>query len=308
MSLLAVGTLAFDSIQTPFGNRTEALGGSASFLATSASYFSPTRMVGVIGQDFPEEHLDFFKSRNIDISGVERAAGKTFRWHGKYNDNLNVAHTLETHLNVLEDFDPSLPESYKDSSHLVLGNFEPTLQGKVLAQVSNPKFIACDTMNFWIENARDKLVEILSKVHLLSVNDGEARMLSGEYNLVKAAQAIRKMGPKWLIIKRGEHGALLFDDDGIFMAPAYPLEVINDPTGAGDSFAGGLMGFIARSTDITGRTLRQAIITGSVMASFAVEDFSLDRFRQLTQDEIRVRFETFRQLTHFEPDVDFWNG
>lgn len=304
MSLLVVGTLAFDSVETPFGHRDATLGGSASFLATAASYFHPVSMVGIVGKDFPEEHLDFFRSRGINTDGVARSTGRTFRWRGRYDYDLNVRHTLETQLNVLDGFNPSLPPAYREAKYVVLGNFDPAIQLAVLDQVREPVFVACDTMNFWIESHPAALRKTLARVHLLSVNDSEARQLSGEFNLVQAARVIRAMGPKSVIIKRGEHGAVLFTDEGIFAAPAFPLEVIVDPTGAGDTFAGGMMGFLAKQDGkLNGASLRQAVIMGSVLASFVVEDYSLDRLRTLTDDEIRLRFFEFKNLTHFEADT-----
>lgn len=300
MSLLVVGTLGFDSVETPFGRREDTLGGSASFLSIAASYFTDVRMVGVIGEDFPDAHLELYRSRSIDTSGVQRIPGRTFRWRGYYDTNLQSAHTLETHLNVLESFEPSLPEHYRDTKFVVLGNFDPRLQLAVLDQLDAPQLVAADTMNFWIEGANKKLRECLERVDLLSVNDGEARMLSGQFNLVKAAAEIRKMGPRILVIKRGEHGATVFTEDGIFMAPAFPILTIQDPTGAGDSFAGGMMGYIARRGNAEPDILRQATVMGSALASFAVEDFSLDRFRTLTTDEIRLRFFEFQNLVSFE--------
>jgi len=309
MNLLAVGTLAFDSVTTPFGERRDVLGGSASFLSTAASYFCPVRMVGVIGEDFPREHLEFFRDRRIDTSGVLAIPGKTFRWRGRYDENLNVAHTLETQLNVLAEFEPKLPEVFRDSRFVVLGNIDPALQIKVLDQIRKPRLVACDTMNYWIEapQYRTKLGEALARVDVLCINDGEARLLSGEYNLVKAAQMIRRMGPKSLVVKRGEHGALLFTEQGVFAAPAFPLEVVRDPTGAGDSFAGGMMGYLAKKDALDAASLRQAVVMGSVLASFAVEDFSLDRLRTLTRDEIGLRFAQYKTLTHFEAEgVSLW--
>jgi len=300
MSLVVVGTLGFDTVETPFGRRDDTLGGSASFLGTAASYFTPVQMVGVVGEDFPEEHLDFYRSRNIDTSGVEKLPGKTFRWHGFYDTNLGVAKSLETQLNVLESFDPTLPSEYRSARYAVLGNIAPELQSKVLDQLDSPQLVAADTMNFWIEGSNAALKKTLKRVDILSINDGEARQLSGEYNLVKAAEAIRAMGPKILVIKRGEHGATIFTNETIFMAPAYPILTIKDPTGAGDSFAGGMMGYIARRDEVNDDILRQAVIMGSTLASFAVEDFSLDRFRRLTEDEVRLRFSEFKNLTYFE--------
>lgn len=309
MDLLAVGTLAFDSVQTPFGERRDILGGSAAYLATAASYFCPVRMVGVVGADFPSEHLDGFRARGIDIAGVTALPGKTFRWRGRYDENLNVAHTLETQLNVLADFRPDLPETYRGSEFVVLGNIDPDLQIRVLDQMEHPRLVTCDTMNYWIEapQYRAKLERALARVDVLCINDGEARLLSGEYNLVKAAPKIRALGPKRLIVKRGEHGAILFSENGIFAAPAFPLETVRDPTGAGDSFAGGLMGFLARTGRVEPNALKQAVVMGSVLASFAVEDFSLDRFQTLTPDDIRFRFHAYRALTAFESQgVELW--
>jgi len=304
MNLLAVGTLAFDSVQTPYGKRDDVLGGSASFVSVAASYFCNVRMVGVIGADFPKAHLDFFHSRHIDTSGVSVLEGKTFRWRGRYEQNLNVAHTLETQLNVLSEFRPELPPNYRDSELVFLGNIDPDLQISVLEQIKAPRFVACDTMNYWIESERyrPRLHKALERVDLLCINDGEARLLSGEQNLVKAAILIRKLGPKNLVVKRGEHGALLFTPDGIFAVPAFPLEHVVDPTGAGDSFAGGLMGLLAQKGTFDSKTLRQAMVMGSVLASFAVEDFSLDRVRRLTTAEISERFGQYKLLTEFSAE------
>lgn len=304
MDVLAVGTLAFDSVETPFGERRDILGGSASYLATAASYFAKVGMVGVVGHDFPREHLAFFAERGIDTAGVATLPGKTFRWRGRYDENLNVAHTLETQLNVLAAFRPELPAAYRKAQFVVLGNIDPELQTSVLDQVQRPRLVACDTMNYWIEapQHRVKLEAALKRVDLLCINDGEARLLAGEYNLVKAATKIRAMGPQNLVIKRGEHGAILFTDGSVFAAPAFPLEIVRDPTGAGDSFAGGMMGFLARKGRTDPGSLRQAVVMGSVLASFVVEDFSLDRLRRLTHDEIRLRFREYRALTTFESE------
>ena len=300
MSLVVVGTVAFDSVETPFGKRDDVLGGSASYLATAASYFGPVCMAGVIGADFPQQHLDFFASRHIDVSGVQRLPGKTFRWRGQYQQDLNVAETLETQLNVLEQFKPDLPAQYRRAKFVFLGNFDPELQLRVLEQVDNPQLVACDTMNFWISKHNAKLRKTLQRVHVLSINDAEARQLSGEFNLVKAAAAIRAMGPHTIVVKRGEYGALLFTPEGVFAAPAYPLEVVQDPTGAGDSFAGGMMGYLARRGRSDALTIRQAVVVGSVLASFAVEDFSLDRLRTLSAKEIQQRVGQFHTLTDFD--------
>ncbi len=304
MSLLAVGTVAFDCVETPFGKHDDIIGGSVSYLGTSASYFTDVRMMSVIGEDFPEETLEFFRSRKINTDGVKRLPGETFRWKGKYTDNLNEAQTLDTQLNVLTQFDPAVPEAFKDSDYLVLGNISPDLQLNVLEQVPNAKLVACDTMNFWITGALEDLKKTLAKVNLLSINDQEARMLSGEHNLVHAAREIRKMGPEILVIKRGEHGALVVTNEGMFSAPAMPLDVIKDPTGAGDSFAGGLMGYIARKGSWDLESLRQGVILGSVMASYNVQDFSLERLKTLTHDDIRTRYQAFSELTRFGDTLD----
>ncbi|MEZ4272683.1 MAG: PfkB family carbohydrate kinase [Myxococcota bacterium] len=305
MRLLVVGTLAFDSVETPHGVRDNTLGGSASFSAIAAAYFCPVRMVGVVGDDFPEEHLEFYQTRAIDIAGVERSPGKTFRWSGVYSHDFNARETRETQLNVLETFDPVVPPAYLDSEFVVLGNFDPTLQRKVLEQLKKPQLVAADTMDFWINGANAELKKTLARVDLLSINDEEARLLSGEHSLVKAAEYIRRLGPKMVVIKRGEHGATVFSEDGIFMAPAYPLLSVKDPTGAGDCFAGGLMGFLAQHNTVSPQILRRAVIMGSTLASFAVEDFSLDRFRNLHAEEIKDRFKAFRDLTHFETGDPF---
>ncbi len=299
MSLLVVGSLALDDIEVP-GDRVEGvLGGAACYFAVAARYLVAVRAVGVIGDDFPEEHLEFLRSRDIDLDGVYRAKGPTFRWGGRYHESMNQRDTLFTELGVFEGFDPDLPEHYLDSRYVFLANIHPSLQTSVLRQAHEPVFAAMDTMNFWIETARAELHETLAAVDGLIINDEEARQLTGESNLVRAAERIRELGPQTVIIKRGEHGALLFDDKGIFAAPAFPLAAVIDPTGAGDSFAGGFMGAIARAGSVDSETLRRAVIFGSVMASFCVEKFSLDRFRDLSQDEVEERFENFRKLTRF---------
>jgi sugar/nucleoside kinase (ribokinase family) len=300
MSLLVVGSVALDSLETPFGQKEDALGGSATYFSTSASFFSPVQVVAVVGEDFPEGHLTFLKGRGIDLEGVTREPGKTFRWKGKYGYQLNEAQTLDTQLNVFERFSPKLPESYRDAPYVFLGNIHPELQGQVLDQVRAPKLVAADTMNFWIQGSRDSLLKTLKRVNLLFVNDAEARQLAGEHNVVKAARAILSMGPTRVVIKRGEYGALLFDRDHIFACPAYPLAEVFDPTGAGDTFAGGFMGTVATLGNLNPETLRRAMVTGSVMASFTVERFSLERLREVTRPEIHARFADFKQLTHFE--------
>ena len=300
MSLLVVGSVAFDSVKTPFGEVDEVLGGSATYFATAASYFTDVAIVAVVGDDFPEEHLTFLKSRKINTAGIERKEGKTFRWKGEYGYELNEARTLDTQLNVFQSFRPKLPESYKGRRVVFLANIDPDLQREVLSQVKEPALVACDTMNFWIEGKRESLIETLKLVDILLINDGEARELSKEPNLVKAAEKILSFGPKALVIKRGEYGALMFQKGKIFSAPAYPLESVFDPTGAGDSFAGGFMGYLSNTMNFDEANIRKAIIFGSVMASYNVESFGLDRIKSLDYSEIESRFREFKALTHFE--------
>ncbi|MBI4849497.1 MAG: sugar kinase [Nitrospirae bacterium] len=300
MSLLVVGSVAFDSVKTPFGEVDEVLGGSGTYFSTAASYFTDVSLVAVVGTDFPEKHLMFLKSRKIDIEGIERMEGKTFRWKGEYGYELNEARTLDTQLNVFQSFKPRLPESYKDKKVVFLANIDPDLQRDVLSQVKKPALVACDTMNFWIGGKRESLIKTLKLVDILLINDGEARELSGEPNLVKAAKVILSYGLKTLIIKRGEYGALMFNGDKIFAAPAYPLESVFDPTGAGDCFAGGFMGYLSSTMNFDESNIRKAIIFGSVMASFNVEAFSLERIKSLDYPEIENRFKEFKGLTHFE--------
>ena len=300
MSVLVVGSVAFDSVETPFGMRENILGGSATYFSTSASFFTDVNLVAVVGDDFSQEHIDFLKSRNINLRGLKREAGKTFHWKGRYGFDLNEAETLDTQLNVFQTFSPQIPDEYAAAEYLILANIDPELQLEVLDQVKNPKVIACDTMNFWISSKPEVLKKVISRVDFFIINEGEARQLTGEVNLVKAARAILAMGAKNLIIKRGEYGVLLFTADGIFAAPAYPLESVFDPTGAGDTFAGGFMGYLASTGNFSGESVRQAIIFGSVMASFNVEDFSLDRLRTLQYSEIEERYKTFKSMTHFE--------
>ena len=298
--LLVVGSMAFDSVRTPFGEATNVLGGSATYFSTAASFFTDVDLIAVVGEDFPEEHIDFLRSRGIDLTGLERRKGKTFRWKGEYTYQLNEAQTLETHLNVLETFRPQIPDQYRTPSMLFLGNIDPELQLGVLEQVKRPTVVACDTMNFWIGGKREALWRVLEKVDILVINDGEARELGEDSNLVQVAKRILARGPKHLIIKRGEYGVLMFTQKHIFGAPAFPLEQVKDPTGAGDTFAGGFMGHLASSGDCTDEGLRRAIIFGSVMASFNVEEFSLDRLRRLDKKEIEDRYREFKRLTHFE--------
>lgn len=302
MSVLVVGSVALDSLETPFGKRDDALGGAATYFSTAASLLTSVRLVGVIGEDFPEEHVAMLRQRNIDLGGLARVpGGKTFRWKGRYGENLNEAQTLDTQLNVFADFAPNLPEHFKDTPFVFLANIHPELQLRVLDQVRSPKLIGMDTMNLWINIERPRLLQLLPRVDVLTINDGEARLLAGEPNVVKAARAIQSMGVKNLIVKRGEYGALFFSQDShVFWAPAYPLESVFDPTGAGDTFAGGFMGAVARAGGVTPAGLRQAMVMGCVMASFTVEEFSVDRLKRVTRDELRARFAQFRRLTSFE--------
>ncbi|MBN1822875.1 MAG: bifunctional hydroxymethylpyrimidine kinase/phosphomethylpyrimidine kinase [Endomicrobiales bacterium] len=300
MSILVVGSVALDSVKTPFGEKDDALGGSAVYFSVSASYFTDVRMVAVIGRDFPEEHVNLLKKHKIDVDGLQKAEGKTFRWKGEYTYDLNQANTLDTQLNVFASFKPEIPEKYKNSEFIFLANIDPELQKQVVKQVKKPKIVACDTMNFWISGKKKELLETLKLVNILIINEAEARQLTGETNLVKAAAKIRSYGPESVVIKRGEYGALLFSKDHVFSAPAYPLEVINDPTGAGDSFAGGFMGYLAGCGKTDEQSVRQAMIVGSAMASFNVEDFSLGRLSGLSPEMIKTRCGEFRKLTSFE--------
>jgi len=301
MSLVVVGSVALDSIETTKVTQERVLGGAASFFSVAASFLTnPVRLVAVVGEDFPEEHLEWIRGRGVDLAGLERAAGKTFFWRGRYSDNLAERTTLDTQLGVFEHFRPRLPESYRDAEFVFLANIHPALQLDVLEQVRKPRLIACDTMNFWIERTPKELRRTLERVNLLVINDEEARQLAGEHNLVRAAKAVLRMGPTSVIVKRGDSGALLFQEHGVFAAPAFPLEDVVDPTGAGDSFAGGFMGYLARVGRVGPDEIRQAMIYGSVLASFSVEDFSLDRFRRLSAADVYARFHAFKQLTHFE--------
>jgi len=305
MSLLVVGSVALDTVKTPFGERQDALGGSATFASVAASFFTDVRLVGVVGDDFDPEHLDLLRSHGVDLEGLERAHGRTFRWSGVYGHDLNERTTLDTQLNVFAAFDPRLPPRYAKSEHLFLANVDPEVQLRVLEQVERPRFVALDTMNFWIEGKPEALRRVLSRVDALLLNDSEARMLAGTGNLLRAAAAIQALGPQVLVIKRGEYGAVLFTRDGVFCAPGFLLEEVLDPTGAGDTFAGGFMGYLAANGDLGGAALRRAIIFGSALASFSVESFSLDRLHRLTPPEISARFRAFQALTRFE-DADAW--
>ncbi len=300
MSILVVGSVAFDSVSTPFGTAEEVLGGSGTYFSTSASFFTAVNLVAVVGEDFPAGHLEFLRQRNINLDGVSTMAGRTFRWRGEYGYDLNEAKTLDTQLNVFAQFKPQLPEHYRDAEYVFLGNIDPELQLEVLKQVVRPKLVACDTMNFWIDGKRDALLKTLKHVDILLINDAEVRQLAQEANIVKAAKAVLAMGPKTLVVKRGEYGALLFSAHGVFAAPAYPLDEVYDPTGAGDTFAGGFIGYLASVRDDSDAAMRRAIIFGSVMASFNVEAFSLERLRTLEFDEISARYRKFQLLTQFD--------
>lgn len=300
MSILVVGSIALDTVTTPFGEIREGLGGSAVHFAVSASYFTQVRLVGVVGEDFPKEHIQFLQSRGIDIAGLKILPGKTFRWSGRYGYDLNNAETLKTELNLFESFRPEIPEGWRNEDFVFLANIDPELQMAVIRAIRRPKLLACDTMNFWIQGKKESLVKTIREVDLLTINEGEARLLTGESNLLKASKKIRETGPKIIAIKQGEYGALLFNDGNIFSAPGLPLEEIRDPTGAGDSFAGGMMGHLAKTADLTLPNLRRAVIFGSVMASFNVEAFSCDRLRTLTAGDIESRYKTFKELAHFD--------
>lgn len=300
MSILVVGSVAFDTILTPHGNADEVLGGSASYFAVAASYFAPVKLVAVIGEDFPEQERAFLASRDIDLQGLSVAKGRTFRWTGKYHEDMNIRDTLDLQLNVFATFKPVLPASYCDCPFVFLANINPGLQDGVLDQLTTkPKLIACDTISHWIEGARPELEALLKRVEMLVINDEEARLISGDRNIIRSARKILGMGPQTLLVKRGEYGVLSFSPNSVFAVPAYPLEAVFDPTGAGDSFAGALMGYLAASNDLSEANVRKAIVYGSVVASFVVEDFSLRRLKTLTRDDIERRYRQFVSLTDF---------
>jgi sugar/nucleoside kinase (ribokinase family) len=303
MSLLVVGSIALDTIETPFDRADQVAGGSAVYVSASASYFTaPIRLVGVVGSDFPKSELDFLESRGIDLAGIQVVeGGKTFHWSGRYHYDLNERDTLDTQLNVFENFNPVLPDSYKKSKYLILGNIDPVLQLRVIDSLAQkPDLIVCDTMNFWITGKNKELLETLKRVDVLIVNDSEARLLTSEPNLVKAARKIMKLGPRTVIIKKGEHGALLFTGDTIFSAPAFPLEFIYDPTGAGDTFAGGFVGHLARTEDLSDYNLKKAVVYGSVMASFGVGKFGTEALKNLSDMDIHRRYRDFIELSKFD--------
>jgi len=300
MSLLVVGSVALDSIETPFGAVHDAVGGSATFFSAAASLFCPVQLVGVVGTDYPLSDLRFLQARGVDLSGLEQQPGESFRWGGRYAYDLNSRETLETRLGVFADFQPRIPPAFQNAEWLFLGNIDPGLQLDVLEQVRSPHLIACDTMNFWIEGRREALLRLLERVDLLLVNDAEARQLSGDYNLLRAARWIQQRGPSMVVVKKGEHGAMLFTRDFAFFAPAFPLEEVFDPTGAGDAFAGGFVGYLARAGVLDGPHLRRAMIYGSALGSFAVERFGLERLIDLEPAELHDRVHKFRALTAFE--------
>jgi sugar/nucleoside kinase (ribokinase family) len=303
MSLLVVGTVAFDAIETPFGKTDKIVGGAASYIALASSYFTDEiNLVSVVGDDFPLDFMNTLKGQGVNLDGLQIKQGeKSFFWSGKYHNDMNSRDTLETQLNVLADFDPIVPESYKNCDFLMLGNLMPSVQQKVLAQLpGRPKLIVLDTMNFWMDIALPELLETIKGIDVLTINDSEARQLSGEYSLVKAAQKILTMGPKVLVIKKGEHGALLFNKEEVFFAPALPLEDVFDPTGAGDSFAGGFIGYLAKTKDISFENMKRAIIFGSAMASFTVEKFGTERLIGLSQDDVSNRVQEFVDLVQFD--------
>lgn len=307
MSILAVGSVAFDTITTPSGRADNVLGGSATYFALAASYFTDVRVVAVVGDDFTAEYEDVLKKHGIDTRGIERAKGKTFRWGGQYLDNLNEAKTDFTELNVFENFQPQIPAEYKDSQFLFLGNIHPTLQSAVRLELSDVKLTGGDTMNFWIKGAIQELRETLKVINILLINDAEAKMLANEKSLPRAGRKVLSMGPSALVIKHGEYGATIFFREGAFgigthpfRAPALPIEEVKDPTGAGDSFAGGFMGYIASQPDLNREVIKRALFYGGVMASFSVESFGTERLQGLTRDEIEARFQVFRELTHLE--------
>lgn len=303
MSILVVGSVATDRIETPFGVADRTLGGAATYFSAAASLFQPVRLVGVIGSDFPEEELRFLRERGVDLSGLERAEGESFFWSGRYHYDLNARDTLETRLGVFADFEPKIPPSFRDTEWVFLANIHPQLQLQVLDQVKAPKFTAADTMNYWIEGERDSLLELIGRIDCLMLNESEARELSGDYNLTRAARWIRERGPEIVVVKKGEHGALLFTDDHTFFAPGFPLEEIFDPTGAGDSFAGGFMGWLAYAGDFSHQELRRAMIYGSATGSLVCERMGMERMRALGLDEVHERVREFRRMTLFEHPV-----
>jgi ribokinase len=299
VGVIMVGTVALDSVKTPFGKAVETLGGSAVYASVAANTFAKVGLVGVIGKDFPKKHLEFLKKKGIDMAGLETADGDTFRWKGYYEYDMNQAHTLDTRLNVLSRFNPALPKTYRDARYVFLANTDPEIQLNVYNQIRKPKLVMLDTMNFWIDNKKEALKDIIGKVDVMLTNDAEARQYFGTPNLIKAGRAFLDMGPKAVIIKKGEHGAILFTGDQCFVAPAYPLENLVDPTGAGDSFAGGFIGWLAKTDDISPRNMRKAVVFGSIIASYNAEDFSLNRLKTITRDDIFNRYMMFQDIASF---------
>jgi sugar/nucleoside kinase (ribokinase family) len=303
MSVLVVGSIALDTVKTPFAEHADLLGGSASYCSVAASFFSPVNLVGVVGEDFPPQHLEYFKGRGMDLTGLQIAPGQTFRWSGEYMLDMNVRETRSIALNVFEKFNPVLPPAYTSTPFVLLGNIGPNLQNHVLDQMQRPRFVVADTMDLWINIAHGDLERLLKRVDLLILNDSEARLLTRQASLIRAGQMIRAMGPRFVAVKKGEHGCLLFGENGdFFSCAAYPLEEVHDPTGAGDTFAGGLAGYLASTVggEVNFADLRKAVVHGSVLASFNVEKFSLERMRSLTQTDIQARYESFRMFSHFE--------
>ncbi len=303
-TVLVVGSVALDSVETPFGRADDVLGGSGTYFSSSASHFAPVQLVGVVGDDYPLDQLKPLADRGVDLAGLEQTTGTSFRWRGRYRHDLNAAETLETHLGVFSHFRPNIPAQFRNAPFVFLANIDPRLQLQVLEQVEKPRLVACDTMNFWIESRRPELVELLGHVDLITLNDGEARQLTEQVNLVKAARWIMEKGPRYVLIKKGEHGAFMFTPDSVFFAPAYPLETVFDPTGAGDSFAGGFIGSLAASGDLSDRSMRRAVVVGSAMGSFACEKFSNTRLLEITRADIDKRVQEFRELVAFDAELD----
>ena len=303
MSILCVGSVALDSVETPFGKADRVVGGSAVYFSAAATLFNPVQLVGVVGEDYPLEQLDFLRKRGADLSGIEQRSGESFFWAGRYHFDLNTRDTLETKLGVFADFEPKIPDSFRGARFVFLGNIDPVLQLDVLDQVESPDVVACDTMNYWIEGSRDALLELLGRVRILMVNDEEVRELAGEPNLLRAARWVQDRGPEMVVVKKGEHGAILFADDWLFFVPGFPLEEVFDPTGAGDAFAGGFIGYLARTGSLDPQDLRRAMVYGSVLGSYAVEEFSVRRLVNLPLSDIQGRLVRFREITSFETHV-----
>jgi sugar/nucleoside kinase (ribokinase family) len=308
MSILVVGSVALDTVETPFGRADRVLGGSANYFAAAASLFAPVQLVGVVGEDYPMERMAFLEQRGVDLSGIERASGDSFFWKGRYHYDLNSRDTIWTRLGVFADFHPHIPDGFRDARVVFLGNIDPVLQWDVLEQVRAPELVACDTMNYWIEGSRDALLRLLERVQILMVNDAEIRQLADEPNLLRAARWVQARGPEYVVVKKGEHGAILYGPDWIFFAPGYPLEEVFDPTGAGDAFAGGFLGALASEPGREREAYRRAMVYGCAAGSYAVERFSVDRFRDLTLFELARRVEEFRDMTLFEHELEDEGG